>query len=98
MRGISEEKLKEIRDGFMHQNREYSCLVSSIIAECKELNPWLPIGENTPKDKPLLLYFPDKFMRIGSYQSDYKFGYWDSFYQGINYPTHYQELTAAPEE
>jgi len=46
MLGISEEKLREIRDGFMPQNREYACLVSSIIAECKELNPWLTIDKH----------------------------------------------------
>lgn len=43
--GVSVEELEEAALGFDSQNREYACVVRSIIAECKELDPWLPIDD-----------------------------------------------------
>lgn len=56
MKGISVEELEEAALGFDSQNREYACVVRSLIAECKELDPWLTVDENTPRDRNLVLY------------------------------------------
>lgn len=45
MRVISEERLTKIAEGFARQNREYECVVRSIISECHELNPWMTLEE-----------------------------------------------------
>lgn len=120
MRGISEEFLKSI----LADNNEYKMsapyinaqkkVLQTLINQCKELNPWLPIDENTPKDRSLLLYYPgrenDDDFDIPKIQS---IGYW-SFSLAIwvcdlkycwgeeksrlAQPTHYQELPDDPKE
>ena len=35
-----------------------------IITECKELNQWQPIDENTPRDRRILLLYEDGDVRI----------------------------------
>ena len=54
MRGISEERLLDF-DPWQHENQQD--LLNAILAKCHELNPWLPIDENTPKDIRLLLFY-----------------------------------------
>lgn len=93
MRGISEARLLKLRE---HFDKPYSIveakLVQDLINECKELNPWLPIDENTPKYKELLLYYPEndsseRLCRVTKYDPN-----------SIRQPTHYQELPDDPKE
>jgi len=65
-----------------------------LIDECDELNPWLPIDENTPKDIWLLLVDAAKDQYIGKFASEYGKWYVDIGVHVI--PTHYQELPEAP--
>lgn len=58
MRGISEEWLKRLANQIHDaddSNFAVLSLLDLLIAECKELNHWLPIDENTPREKDLLL-------------------------------------------
>lgn len=96
MRGISEEALKD-RQEVSRRIKDYvrSTLIDELISECKELNPWRPIGENTPTDKELFLYYPEMF------RSNKKIiGY--AFERNVSpmhgQPTHYQELPDDPKE
>ena len=59
MKYISEERLIAAIEVF-DCDRRTTDIISSIIDECKEINPWKLIDENTPKDRPLLLFFPCK--------------------------------------
>jgi len=72
-------------------------LLNHLIADCEELNQWIPI-ENAPKDREILLFYPQDYG--GCFQ-----GYWingrftcdiEALYDDA--PTHYQELPADPKE
>lgn len=89
--GISKKRLSEWKrisvqkglDGIKSME-----LLNLIIKECKELDPWLPIDENTPLDgRDLLLH--DGI--------DTVIGFWeiDSWYteSGHVHPTHYKLLS-----
>ena len=104
MRGISEERLKELKDNDCYSGIEQSVIYELLSDECKELNQWLPIDENTPKDRRLLLFFPG----YGSYDGGFLMIRRDgkdvfaasaslSVPLGI-WPTHYQELPEDPKE
>ena len=51
--GISKERLLEIAKAPINKNNEELQFILRwlITTECAELDPWLPIDENTPKDK-----------------------------------------------
>lgn len=69
------------------------CPVYEERKECKELNPWLPIDENTPKNRKILLYFPQVYgWDIAEW--DHKLNCWKGY--GFYKPTHYQELPDDP--
>ncbi len=79
----------------MRLQRQYSGSANQAIfewlikKECKELNPWMPIDENTPKDKQFLLYV-DKGPVIGrQFVGEIRFNW-------IYAPTHYRELPEDP--
>lgn len=104
MRGISEKDLKDRQD-VARRIKDYvrSTLIDELISECKELNPWLPIDENTPKDKRLNLYWPGNGWITGSWvQLNNNVGYF--IHDLLKYqpppikPTHYQELPGDPKE
>lgn len=73
-----------------------------------DLNPWLPIDENTPKDIDLLLFYPG----LGKFTGIYKKPRWSRNYIFVPYahinlsiddrrhikPTHYKELPEDPKE
>lgn len=90
MRGISHKELLEI-DPWQYDNQQD--LLNHIIEQCQELNPWLPIDENTPKDTPLLVYYPTmpKGLRFHVISKLVNFD------ASIHKPTHYQELPDDPE-
>jgi len=56
-RGISEETLKCLIRTDDYGNDYINA--DEALEACTELNPWMPIDENTPKDKYLLLYSQD---------------------------------------
>ena len=56
-RGISAESIKAIIEDWSPNDRVK--VYDKIITQCTELNPWMPIDDNTPKDKYLLLYSQD---------------------------------------
>lgn len=99
MKGISKARLIEIYNNYGRQNKDYACVVNSIISECKELDPWLPIDENTPKDRNILLLVDNQCVQ--GYWSVYHWcsefpSQFDGMY-GLN-PTHWQELPPDPKE
>lgn len=65
--GISKERLIEYRSLRLDAEE----LLDRIIDECTELDPWLPIDENTPKDRKLVFLFENGYISSG---------YWDSAY------------------
>jgi hypothetical protein len=67
-RGISEERLKELID----RNGIYTDLFKSLLHECQELSPWMPIDENTPTDRDINVFYPaqngkDAYTVLGKY-------------------------------
>lgn len=90
MKYISEERLREIGEGYMSTNA-----VNALIRdECKELDvlqtslcPWQPI-ESAPWNKPLLVFYPtmEEGLRIRVITRRVNF---DS---SLHKPTHWQEL------
>lgn len=100
--GISKERLKQILHSEANiRNKELQFyLVWLITTECTELDQWIPIDENTPKDRSLLLLWPQE---IGGAMQ----GYWlcDAWYCDMweltgslmsNQPTHYKLLPDDP--
>jgi len=97
MRWISEERLIYWFDLFVAKKRLNELdVIRTLIYECKELNQWQTIDGNTPKDRPILLFYPQHYG--GCFQ-----GYWvngrftcdiDSLYD--DEPTHWQELPEPP--
>ena len=83
MRGISEERLRELckRHAF----------INFLLDECNELNPWIPI-ESAPWNKPILVYYPtmEEGLRIRVIGRRVN---WDS---SLHKPTHWQELPREP--
>lgn len=99
MRGISEERLREVRDYYHSLGFNPQIDINELIAECKELNPWLPIDENTPKEGTFLVYMPEekrKFQIAYFHKNVDIIG--NSFAFDLTKPTHYQELPAEPKE
>ena len=96
--GISKERLIEINDltptGTEYLMGKKAMLEELISHECKELNPWLPIDENTPKDREILGLID------GNYKSIIHFGSfaknWINDCGDIEIPTHWQELPENP--
>lgn len=63
MRGIGRKELLKLRDRLPNEVSLYNAgqlaLLDELISGCKELNPWKPIDENTPKDKWILCWIED---------------------------------------
>lgn len=60
--GISKETIKNHIERLSGCSRYHDRAVElsfcyKLLRECAELDPWLPIDENTPKDKTLLLAY-----------------------------------------
>ncbi len=85
MRGIAEERLKEVFSKLYWTTNDEKELFTALLSECTELNAWQPIDENTPKDRDLVLYFSPNKKWVGSLGRDWPFA-----------PTHWQELPKDP--
>lgn len=90
MRGIEEERLKELYLSDKTSN-SLQTAIQWLMVECKELNPWLPIDENTPKDKEMLFYWPP-----GATCNPLPVRMVGIFNKFFIKPTHYQELPPNP--
>lgn len=91
MIGISK---KNLEDMLRAEGRlDIKIALNYLIQQCTELNPWLPIDENTPKDKPLVFYYPDiDDVAVVTWNKEHKF--YVSTKAGK--PTLYQELPDDP--
>ena len=58
--GISKETLIRLMQDPNCDSSDYATY-DYLLSLCTELDPWLPIDENTPKDKRILLYFPETY-------------------------------------
>lgn len=86
MRGITEERLKEIKEKM--PDGKSKLFVHALITQCTELNAWQRIDENTPNDRHVLLYgghVPCCQMFVGHANANWS---WE--------PTHWQELPEDP--
>ena len=101
MRGISDESLKELvnsYEGAHGFSRVFKWLLKH---ECQELNQWMPIDENTPKDRPIILFNPeDNRGYSGQWRGTLDgSGYWDYDHDNASFdkPTHWMPLPNAPD-
>ena len=94
MRGIDEETLLAVRASLAAEGLNTDAIDALISLKIRELNPWLPIDENTPKDRWLLVFDGvDKW--IARLSSEH-----DKWYVDIGMvvkPIQYQELPDDPE-
>ena len=97
--GISKEELRKLRDHYFSLGINPVIDINNLIEQCKELNPWLPIDENTPKDKRIFLWFPE------ANPINKIIGKWDCVnkkfiteHSAFGNPTYYQELPDDPKE
>ena len=94
MRGISEERLRElVNEGSLDERNTLEFLIRT---ECQELNPWRPIDENTPRDRMILIWDDNHGHCAVAWNEFYlcftsTIGY--KYYQA----THWQELPKEPE-
>ena len=96
MRGITEERLKEVFSKLYWSRNDEKELFNALLSECTELNAWQPI-ETAPKDKPVLIIFNDAYLEVARLVN----GVWISndgldYCYGQDMPTHWQELPKAP--
>lgn len=96
MRGISEERLRGLY-GDNYTSKYEDEVILKLLDKCQELNPWLPIDENTPKDRELLLLYSDKTKVVGVWHKDKGFDMYDDWLCKTITATHYQELPDDPE-
>lgn len=97
--GISKEDLPDfltcLKEIYFNSNeymREYD--IANLVTEyCKELDPWLPIDENTPKDRDLLITDKTRRKCIGRRFSS---GIWCIQGKLDSTPTHWKELPGDP--
>ena len=99
MRGIREERLKAILHNQILTPKTQSFVQYLIDDECKELQePWIPIDENVPNDRPILLFFRGNvnFQAISEYNHQTEQFAYQAFTEST--PTHYKELPDDPVE
>lgn len=91
MRGISEERLVE-----WAENHSYKREIADLLDECTELNPWIPIDENTPKDVEIVVYAPS-YQDLDHMVSICKFHESAGFcINELRQPTHWMPLPEPP--
>ena len=72
--------------------------IAKLIEEyCKELDCWLPIDENTPKDREILLFYPEQVIFETSMGRQIYAGYYKPEHKDYcRQPTHYKEVPESP--
>ena len=87
--GIRKERLIEIAKSTINKNNEELQFILRwlITTECTELDPWLPIDENTPRDEELLLSF-----RINEGLRKIRIGFYNDSFGMPELATHYKLL------
>lgn len=89
--GISKERLEELSS--KASRLEDKDFLETLIFQCTELNPWLPI-EQAPDDRQILLFY-EGIKTVGKWGQKYK--YWLDETGFMVEPTHYQELPGDPQ-
>ena len=96
MRGISEERLKEVAEDYPPDHRNHRMAKYLIATECQELQePWIPVDENTPRDRQIKIY-DDGYGQVVVQWNAYFRCFTDPHGHKYLNPTHYQELPADP--
>ena len=96
MRGVDEETLLAVRKSLAAEGLNTDAVDALISLKIRELNPWLPIDENTPKDRELLLFFPER--SEFNLTANKQIAICNDSYLNHCFlkPTHYQELPDDP--
>jgi len=93
MRGISEERLKEIKEKM--PDGKSKLFVHALITQCTELNAWQPI-ETAPHDRPILARIQVDYgieIEPEYHEIQWMGKKWSCY---PNMPTHWQELPKDP--
>ena len=97
MIGISEESLRKETIIAKDMGFDlYAAACVKLLARCKELNPWQQIDENTPKDRPIIVFWEDGVKGIHYWTSEHGFDYFDKRNVFKVKATHWQELPDDP--
>lgn len=91
------ETLIAVRKSLAAEGLNTDVIDALISLKVRELNPWLPIDENTPKGRELLLLYSDKTKVVGVWHKDKGFDMYDDWLCKTITATHYQELPDDPE-
>ena len=96
MRGILEDKAIEIGER-IDSCKYLECSIEEWLRdECRELQePWIPIEENTPRDRQIKIY-DDGYGQVVVQWNAYFRCFTDPHGHKYLNPTHYQELPADP--
>jgi hypothetical protein len=102
MEGISKKRLEQITHWDLFGITSFE-LLSRLLDECTELDPWLPIDENTPEEVQLLVKFDDGNYEVAKLFDIHNEKCWVSndgldFDYGFYIPTHYKLLPEDPKE
>lgn len=98
--GVSKERLLELWKNSVDKGHlNYTEVLGWLLGEeCKELDPWLPIDESTPKDRELILITEECGKVVGKwFEPPSNNGWWTANCRPVT-PTHYKELPKDPEE
>jgi len=95
MRGITEERLKEVFSKLYWSRNDEKELFNALLSECTELNAWQPI-ETAPKDRNILVYDPGYGHLVVIWSEFYNL--WITVFgrKLTEPPTHWQELPEDP--
>ncbi len=94
--GISQKDVIAIFDDVFSGKISLENVERELKLKVKELDTWLPIGENAPKDRPLFLGRVDGFKCVGHYFISG--GRWVDQSQNYVVVTHWKELPVDPKE
>ena len=97
MRGIDEETLLAVRKSLAAEGLNTDVIDALISLKIRELNPWLPIDENTPMNRYLLCVNSvgrKDVLRLDGHSNTWRT---QDGLAAHYLPTHYQELPDDPE-